>query len=298
MKQRKRIGLVVFGVFLVCLPGVVAALAVPPAPTDIPIVDQTNTLTAEQKNALAASIAQERKETTNQIAILMIPTLGDAVLEEYSLNVARTWGIGEKDKNNGVLLLIAKDDHKLRIEIGYGLEGALTDARSSQIIRNEIAPLFNQGKYYEGIAAGLNGIILAIHNEYDATLANAPQQKKGVPFEVLFYILFFIPLWLSSVLARSKSWWAGGVVGAGLGGILGVIFGFIFIGLAAVGVLAILGLLLDRAVSKNYATRKISGVGPSWWAGGFGGRSGSGGGGGFGGFSGGSFGGGGSSGSW
>ena len=296
MKQLHRIGLAVLAVLLVCLPGVAAALAVPPTPTDIPIVDQTNTLSTDQKNTLAATIAAETQKSGNQIAVLIIPSLQGDVLEEYSLNVLRTWGIGQKDKNNGVLLLVALDDHKLRIEVGYGLEGALTDARSSQIIRNDITPLFKQSKYYEGISLGLSQIIKAVHNEYVAS--PEPKQSKHIPFELIFYGLFFIPIWLGSIFARSKSWWAGGVVGAGAGSVVGLLFGFLFIGVAAIVVLALLGLLLDRAVSKNYATRKSSGIGPSWWAGGFGGSSGSGGGGGFGGFSGGSGGGGGASGSW
>ncbi|NDA64850.1 MAG: GTP-binding protein, partial [Chitinophagia bacterium] len=145
-------------------------LDVPPVPTDIPIVDTTGTLTFEQKNSLAASIAESRAKTSNQIAILMIPSLENDSLEEYSIKVAREWGIGTKDKNNGVLIFIAKNDRKIRIEVGYGLEGALTDAKSSQIIRNVITPEFRQDKYFEGLSAGLQSIQLAIQNEFDPAL--------------------------------------------------------------------------------------------------------------------------------
>jgi uncharacterized protein len=277
----------------------VSALAVPPAPTDIPIVDTTNTLSEEQKNSLANSIAESRAKTSNQIAILMIPSLENGSLEEYSIDVARQWGVGTKDKSNGVLILIVKNDRKIRIEVGYGLEGALTDAKTSQIIRNVITPEFRQDKYFEGISSGVQSVQLAIQNEFDPALENNGDTKYTASFwEFMFFAVFFGLVWLSSILARSKSWWGGGVVGGVLGIVIGVIWGFIITGILAILLLVALGLLLDRAVSKNYAQRTKSKHTPSWWAGGtyFGG--GSSGGGGFGGFGGGGFGGGGSSGSW
>lgn len=283
---------------VVLLPASASALAVPPVPTDIPILDQTNTLTSDQKTNLANMIATERQHSGNQIGVLIIPSLQGEALEDYSLQVARTWGIGTKDKDNGVLLLIVKNDHKIRIEVGYGLEGALPDIRAGQIIRNRMAPLFQQGKYYEGIQSGLNGIILAIHNEVDPTAQDAPTQNKApFPWEAVFFGLFILPTWLASILARSKSWWAGGVLGGIAGIIISIFAGFLFFGLISIVVLVLLGLLLDRTVSAHYQQSVANGVRPSWWAGGpwiGGGR----GGGGFGGFGGGGFGGGGASGGW
>ena len=133
MKKSRLFG--ILASVLACLAlfvGQAAALNIPPKPTASPVVDQTNTLTADQQASLAATIAAERSKTGNQIAILMIPTLDGDALEDYSIRVARGWGIGEKGKDNGVLLLIAKNDHKLHIEVGYGLEGSLTDAKTSQ----------------------------------------------------------------------------------------------------------------------------------------------------------------------
>lgn len=274
------------------------ALEVPPKPTDIPIVDQTNTLTDEQKAALADIIAKERKATGNQIGVLMINSLQDEALEEYSIEVARAWGIGTKERNNGVLLLVSKNDRRVRIEVGYGLEGALTDLRSGQIIRDRIAPQFRQGKYYEGLESGLQGITTAIHGEADPQLNSEPTNSGDrVPWEFIAFFLFFISSWLVSMLARTKSWWAGGVLGGISGIIVGLFLGFLFIGLASIIILTILGLLLDRAVSKNYQKHAAQGDSPSWWAGGpyIGGGGGSGG---FGGFGGGGFGGGGASGDW
>lgn len=287
----------VMGMFIGMLaPQGVSALDVPPKPADIPIVDQTNTLTAEQKASLAAKIADERKKSGNQIAIVMIPTLADESLEDYSLDIARQWGIGTSENNNGILLFVAKDDKRIRIEVGRGLEGALTDVQSNRIIRNQITPQFRESRYYEGIAAGLTSIIAAIHGEYTAA-DTEPAPVSGFPWEAVLVFGFMGFSWLGSVLARTKSWWAGGVVGGVAGGIIGLIAASVVTGIIGVVVLAALGFLFDKAVSSNYQSRARRGDAPSWWAGGttLGGGGSSGG---FGGFGGGGFGGGGSSGSW
>jgi uncharacterized protein len=275
-----------------------AALSVPPRPTDIPIVDQTNTLTAEQKSTLAAQIASERAQSGNQIAIVIVPTLENGSIEKYSLDIAREWGIGTAMNNNGVLLLVVKNDRLLRIEVGTGLEGVLTDVQSGRIIRNDITPLFRQDKYYEGVQAGLTSIIGAINGEYKAEPVTAAQ-VASFPWEFILFIAFFVFSWLGSILARTKSWWAGGVIGGAAGGVIGLITSSLVFGLIGVGVLAALGLMLDKAVSANYRSHASHGDKPSWWAGGgFLGGGGPRGGGGFGGFGGGGFGGGGSSGGW
>ena len=279
-------------------PALVLAQAVPPVPTDFPIVDQTNTLTTDQIKSLSTTIAEERKNSGNQIAILMISSLNGDSIEDFSIRTTRQWGIGEKDKNNGVLLLIVKDDRQLRIEVGYGLEGVLPDVTASRIIRYSITPAFKQGKYYDGISAGIKDIIAVIHNEYKAPSANSKSiNLKNIDWSSILFGLFFLPVWVGSLLARSKSWWGGGVVGGVVGIIISFIFGFLFIGVAAIVILFLLGLLLDWLVSKNYRSSVSSRTSPSWWAGGdfFGGSGSSGG---FGGFGGGGFGGGGSSGSW
>ena len=276
----------------------VAALSVPPRPTDVPIVDQTNTITPDQKASLAAQIATERTESGNQIAIVIVPTLENGALEDYSLSIAREWGIGTGQNNNGVLLLVVKNDRVLRIEVGTGLEGALTDAQAGRIIRNDIRPLFQQEKYFEGIQVGLTNIIASINGEYTATSTNVDPVR--LPWELIFGFGFLIFSWLGSILARTKSWWAGGIVGGATGGILGLLAGSLVFGLIGAGALAAIGLLLDKVVSANYKSHASHGEKPSWWAGGgfLGGGGPRGGGGGFGGFGGGGFGGGGSSGGW
>jgi uncharacterized protein len=298
--RTKVIAVVIAFFGMAALPSTVEALAVPPKPTDIPVVDQTNTLTADQKAGIAAKIANERKNSGNQIAVLMISSLGDDALENYSLNVAREWGVGQKERNSGVLLLVVKDDRRLRIEVGYGLEGALPDIRANQIIRDRIRPAFQKNDYYGGINSGVDGIITAIHGEVDPNLSQATNSDSaaGIPWEFLFFFGLMGFSWLGSVLARTKSWWAGGVVGGAIGVVVGLLFGFMFIGIASIVALTIIGLLFDKIVSANYRSHASHGDAPSWWAGGpfIGGGRGSGGG--FGGFGGGGFGGGGASGDW
>lgn len=280
-----------------------AALDVPKAPTlDVPIVDQTGTLTAGQIQQLADKIAASRKEKSYQIGILIIPTLGnDEYLEGYSLKVARGWGIGEKDTSNGVLLLIVKDDRKLRIEVGRGLEGDLTDVRANRIIRNVITPKFKEGKYFEGISDGVNSIQLAVAAKPDPAAAKTTESVDwGAIVSTAVFIGIAVLSWLGAVLGRSKSWWAGGVIGAVAGLVLMVIFGFAI--WAIIGFIGLIfgGLGFDYLVSKNYKAHAADHTNPAWWAGGTwgGGGSGWGGSSGGGGFGGGGFSGGGSSGSW
>ena len=293
------VGIAVFGLLTLVISQNASALDVPARPTDIPIVDQTGTLNDQQKTALAEQIATERNASGNQIAILVIPSLENDSLEDYSLRVAREWGVGTGENNNGVLLLIAKDDRKLRIEVGTGLEGALTDVQAGRIIRNDITPLFREEKYADGIKTGLTSIIAAVNGEY---VASATDGENGArfPWEFVLVFGFFALSWLGSILARTKSWWAGGIVGGAAGGIIGLIAGSLIVGAIGVVALAIIGLILDKIVSANYKSHASRGDKPSWWAGGgfLGGGGPRSGGGGFGGFGGGGFGGGGSSGGW
>lgn len=135
-----------------------AAFTPPPAPTDGYVVDQTGTLSNTEINELNQQIETYRQSGKVEIGVLMISKFTGSYLEEASLATARTWGIGQSAKNNGVLLFIAKDDRLLRIEVGKGLEGELTDAQSGRIIRQWITPEFKQGNYFAGIKRGLEGV--------------------------------------------------------------------------------------------------------------------------------------------
>jgi len=134
----------------------------------IRVHDDAHALKQETVDQLEKELKTYEDSTSNQIAILIVQSLEGDVLEEYTLRVAEKWKLGTKNKDNGVLLLVAVDDHKMRIEVGQGLEGVLTDAQSSRIIRNEIAPEFRRGDYDAGVKAGIDGIVKAIAGEYAA----------------------------------------------------------------------------------------------------------------------------------
>lgn len=274
------------------------ALEVPPAPPlETPIVDQTKTLTDPQIMRLAEQIAKSRQEKSYQIGILIIPTLGkDEYLEGYSLKVARAWGIGEKEKSNGVLLLAVMNDRKLRIEVGRGLEGDLTDVRASRIIRNIISPEFKSGFYYKGISAGVESIQLAVAEKADPA---AETDQEPVDWSAIIATAFFsgfaVLSWLGAILGRSKSWWVGGIVGGVVGLVVILAASFVWWSIATTMILILAGLGFDYLVSKNYKQHTSKGTSPSWWAGG---NWGSGGGSSGGSFGGGGFSGGGASGGW
>ena len=134
----------------------------------IRIHDEAKVLSHETIDRLESELTAYEDSTSNQIAILIISTLGETPLEEYSLKVAEKWKLGQAGKDNGALLLIAVNDHKIRIEVGYGLEGVLTDAVTSRIIRNEIAPRFRKNDFDGGVTAGVHAMLGAIGGEYVA----------------------------------------------------------------------------------------------------------------------------------
>ena len=260
--------------------------------------DYTNTLNSEEKQQLENKLEQFEKETSNEISIVIIESLEGDVLENFTVELFKEWGIGKKGKDNGVLVLIAKDDKKMRIEVGYGLEGALTDAQANWIINNMMKPAFRANDFNKGINEAVEKIIAATNGEY------VPSEKKRAmanlsfdAWQMIFFVAFALILWLAAILGRSKSWWLGGVLGGIVGVIIGIIKGFLFFGLITIGILIPLGLLFDFIVSKQYKATKARGSVP-WWIGGGGWGSGGSSSGGFGGFGGGMSGGGGSSGSW
>lgn len=283
-----------------------AALAVPSTPSlAVPIVDQTNTLSGDEIQQLSAQITNSRQTKSFQIAILIIPTLGtDEYLEGYSLKVARKWGIGEAGKDNGALILVVKNDRKMRIEVGRGLEGDLTDVRASRIIRDVMTPAFRKGDFIGGLSGAVSSIEKAVSQQADPALTSpspaGTTSGSSSWADLIVFVLFavgFIFSWVASMLARSKSWWAGGLIGALIGVGVMVSFAWAFWSIVAMIAITLFGFLFDFLVSRDYQTHRNNGTYPSWWAGGgslgSGGWSSSGGG-----FGGGGFSGGGSSGSW
>lgn len=185
--------------------------------------DEAHVLSSSTVAELEAILKAERDSTSNQIAILIIPSLDGEILEEYAIKVAhQEWKLGEKEKDNGVLLLISINDRKVRIESGYGLEGTLTDALSSRINRNEIAPHFREGNYDAGVKAGVIAIIQAIKGEYknDNPIVNKKRSKKGSPW-ITIIIIIIIVIFASRRKGgggRGGYWSSGGGFIGGFGG--------------------------------------------------------------------------------
>ncbi len=150
------------------------------------------------KADLEAKLKQFETAESTQIVILTVPSLKGDPIEDFSIRVAEAWKIGQKGKDNGVLLIVSKDDHKVRIEVGYGLEGKLTDLVAGHITRNEIVPAFKAGQFDAGFTKGVTAIIAAVHGEYKGTPkvkgdADAPSMPLlGIIFLVIFLIFQFV----------------------------------------------------------------------------------------------------------
>lgn len=169
--------------------------------------DLTNTISANQLEYLNRDLKTFDDTTSNQLVFLMLASLNNYPVEMYAYEVATRNNIGTKENNNGVLLLVAKNDRKMRIEVGYGLEGALPDALASSIIRNEIAPHFRRDDYYSGVQAGLNAIKLATMGEYKRDKILDDDEGTGFP---IIYFIIFIAL---SILSSMRGGRGGGLAG-------------------------------------------------------------------------------------
>jgi len=263
------------------------------------INDYASLLSQDQRHTIETNLKNFEKTTGNEIAVVTIPSLKGDTIENFAVKLFQDWGIGKKGKDNGVLFLIAKDDRKFRIEVGYGLEGNLTDAQSFAILDGVVKPAFKNGDYYSGISNGIHEIEKAIQGEALPVAndqSNTNDSNTNSLFLWLIFIVFFISL---RALPRTKSWWGGGVVGAMIAGLISLLFSFIYIGAISFIILIPLGFIFDYFTSRSYQKNKALGIQTPWmiWMD----RSGRGGpssGSGFGGFGGGSSGGGGASGDW
>lgn len=257
--------------------------------------DFAKIISPDVASSLEQKLADFSARTTIEISVVTVPELAGETIESYAEKIFSDWGIGDEEKDNGVLFLIAPTERELRIEVGYGLEGVLTDAQSFGIISKIVIPEFAKGDMSTGIVKGVDAIINVVRNESDYSYPTNEEfnWRTIINWERVPIVSLMILLWLVSVLGRSKSWWLGGVVGGLIGFILSLIFGFLFIGLISIIGLTLLGLIFDFIVSKAYHKSVRDNGHPPWWIGG-GGH----GGGGFGGFGGGMSGGGGASGRW
>jgi len=192
--------------WLACALLSLALAASPAGARDVPflsgrVVDDAGILSSEAKTRLEQKLAEIETQTTAQVAVLTIPSLDGESLEDYSLRVASTWKLGQKGKDNGVLLLIAKDDRKMRIEVGYGLEPTLTDALSGRILDNLLRPKFRAGDYDGGIEEGVDAIAKVLAGNADAVPASAPRERPPLMFAVLFLGIYSLVCGIFSLIA-------------------------------------------------------------------------------------------------
>ena len=287
---------------MMCWVSVAAAdVAVPPLTGRV--VDQTGTLTGADIAALTNTLKDLETRKGSQIAVLIVPTTDGEAIEPFALRVAEAWKIGRKKIDDGALLVIAKNDHRLRIEVGYGLEGALTDATTRRIIDEVITPKFKAGDFAGGVRAGIERMIRVIDGEKLPAPEPEHWQAPGPLDDVANPFVIFGLIILASVLRSAL----GPLVGAlATGGIVGVVAWFVAGSLAASILLAVIAFVVTLLASNMVSTSPSIGRGrygrSGGWVVGSGGGGGawSGGGDSDGGFSGGggSFGGGGASGSW
>lgn len=266
------------------------------------------------KDQLEAALSQFEQETSVEIAVVTIPNFEGTTIEDYAVQIFEEWGIGKKDIDNGLLLLIARDERRVRLEVGYGMEPYITDGKAGRILDDNVVTPLRAGNYTQAAVGGAQAMMQAVRDsDY---VPGSVRDLSGVSaggFEGSGWLLLLIPgiigvVYLASYMARTKEVVVGPIAGAIVGGIGGwLIGGLLFLILMPV-VSAVFGLVLDIALSKAYKYQASTGhstgwkkswggfygSGPSHWGGGGGfggGRSG----GGFGGFGGGRSGGGGAS---
>ncbi|WP_448699736.1 TPM domain-containing protein [Mucilaginibacter sp. AW1-3] len=234
------------------------------------VTDYTNTLSADNKAQLENKLVAFNDSTSTQIAVVIIKSVGSYDIAEYGAGLGRNWGIGQKGKNNGILILVAIEDHKVTIQTGYGAEGAVPDAITSQVINNQIKPAFKGGDYYGGLDAAITSLIQYMRGEYKADV-QVQDQNEGNGGGGSIGLIIFIVVVIVILIFRNIGRGGGHIIG-GRGGASPFWW---FLAGSALG-------------------------GRGGWGGGSSGGSDSSdsGGGSFGGFGGGDFGGGGSSGSW
>lgn len=246
------------------------------------VVDNTATLSDEQRQTLDRSLEAFEKKKGSQIVVVVVPSTAPEAIEQYSIRLAERWRIGRKGVDDGAILLIAKNDHKLRIEVGYGLEGALNDAVSKRIIEDIILPYFKSGDFYSGIQAGVQAIMKVVEGEPLPAPKTTSSNNSNSGFFGAVVGFIIVTLVLRSILGKG--------LGATAGSVIGLIGGAVLLGLLAGLGIGVLCLIFGLASQTKGGLGGFGGIGGGGWNSSSSGGGFSGGGG--------SFGGGGASGSW
>ncbi|MBP6421840.1 conserved membrane hypothetical protein [Candidatus Propionivibrio aalborgensis] len=281
------------GLFLLFVAGWVAAQTLQPIPAlSSRVTDLTATLSADQRSRLEEKLAAFERQKGAQVAVLIVPTVKPETIPEYALRVVESWKLGRKGVDDGVLLLIAKEDRKLRIEVGYGLEGALNDATAKRIISETISPRFKQGDFYGGIESGLETMLKVIGGE---SLPEPEQQRDAKNSDDGLDTLLLVGFVLVFVVGGIVRAIFGRFLAAGIiGGVVGIVASLLLSSMLIAIVVGVIAFLVSLFNGMGGGGGRGGGGGWSSGASSWGGSSG---GGGFSG-GGGSFGGGGASGDW
>ncbi|HVU27105.1 MAG TPA: TPM domain-containing protein [Verrucomicrobiae bacterium] len=211
---------------LFCAVAMQAAEVMPPAPAPAKYFnDYAGVISATTAENLNRTLEDFERATSSQILVAIYPTMqSDSSIEDYTVRVAQSWHVGQKGKDNGAVLFIFVRDHKMFLQVGYGLEGALPDAICKRIISDEIAPRFKAGDFDGGVTAGVNAILAATKGEYQGTGRTAAdaQTSNGHPSPItIVFIIIFILIFLSSFSRRSGTVYRGSGMSSFMGGFLG-----------------------------------------------------------------------------
>lgn len=251
-------------------------VAIPPLQQRV--TDLTQTLSADQQAALESKLAQFEQQKGSQIAILLVPTTQPEAIEQYSIRVVESWKLGRKGVDDGILILVAKDDRKMRIEVGYGLEGIVPDTIANQVILDAMKPRFKQGDFYGGLDAATDQLIARISGEP----LPAPKTQAGESdWGDMLPVLLFGGILVGGLLRAIFGNFLGGAVN---GGLVGAAVWLLGGGLLFAAIIAFIAFLLTMSGGLGM----LNGYSGGGFGGGHGGFSGGGGG----------FGGGGASGDW
>lgn len=266
------------GLLLIGLCSGMAAADAPVPQLSQRVTDLTGTLTPEQRSQLEAKLARFEAEKGSQIAVLLVPTTQPETIEQYSIRVAEQWKLGRQGVDDGALLLLAKEDRALRIEVGYGLEGAIPDAIAKRIIEDIIIPHLRRGNYFGGIDAGIAALIAAVNQE-PLPLPAKPQLTQR--FDHYLPLLLFIAIAAGALLRTLFGTVPGGLLN---GGLIGLLVWLLGAGLAFALFAAFMAFIIGLGGGRGYGGGLGGGgLGGGGLGGGFGGGGFSGGGGGFGG---------------
>ena len=221
------IAIAVLTAFVLAVGVAYAALTFPPLTGRV--VDDAGVLSSDTQQRLTALLAEHEQQTGNQVVVVTLKSLEGTSIEDYGYQLGRAWGIGKKGKDNGVLVIVAPNEHKTRIEVGYGLEGTLTDAQSALIIQDVMLPFFRKGDYDSGVLAGTVDVLRALGGKPSnidsipqPPVQEQPSHSGGVPIIFIIIVLwivfgrFFWPLLFLGGMGRGG--WGGGFGGGGFGG--------------------------------------------------------------------------------